>query len=298
MGQHGRSMSGPPPSRVDRRAFLVASGAGLAGLGMVPDASAAVGAGAAGASARSTILFFLCGGASHVDTWDLKPDAPAEYRGPFRPIATTAPGVRFCEHLPMLARQAHHLAVVNSVGATVNTNDHHAGYYYNLTGHVPDVTFKTLGNNRTPMPDDWPYMGCVAASRVPAHPDLPGAITLPHRPSKAPVHAAGAVRRAAGDPARPALRPRRHRPAAPVPGARPDARRGRRRPHGSWTVAACSRPSTRRGGTSIGECGARTGRPSRSGPGGCWPPRGRPRRSTSPPSRRASASVTARPSTA
>jgi hypothetical protein len=186
MGRRGRSTSKPRPARLDRRAFLVASGAGLAGLGLVPGDSAAVGAGLAGGSARSTILFFLCGGASHVDTWDLKPDAPAEYRGPFRPIATTAPGVRFCEHLPMLARQAHHLAVVNSVGATVNTNDHHAGYYYNLTGHVPDASFKTLGNNRTPMPDDWPYMGCVAASRVPPHPDWPGAITLPHRPSKAP----------------------------------------------------------------------------------------------------------------
>jgi hypothetical protein len=121
MGRRGRSTSRPRPARLDRRAFLVASGAGLAGLRLVPGDSAAVGAGLAGGSARSTILFFLCGGASHVDTWDLKPDAPAEYRGPFRPIATTAPGVRFCEHLPMLARQAHHLAVVNSVGETIAT---------------------------------------------------------------------------------------------------------------------------------------------------------------------------------
>ena len=150
----------------DRRTFLVASGAGAGGAAAGPDRRSGRAAGL-GASRRadSTILFFLCGGASHVDTWDLKPDAPAEYRGPFRPIATTAPGVRLCEHLPLLARQAHHLAVVNSVGATVNTNDHHAGYYYNLTGHVPDPSFLTLGNNRTPRPDDWPYMGCVAASR-------------------------------------------------------------------------------------------------------------------------------------
>jgi hypothetical protein len=179
-------MAGPRPSRVDRRTFLVASGAGLAGLAPVPGAWSAPTIAPAGGTARSTILFFLCGGASHVDTWDLKPDAPAEYRGPFRPIATTAPGVRLCEHLPMLARQAHHLAVVNSVGATVNTNDHHAGYYYNLTGHVPDPSFKAMGNDRTPRTDDWPYIGCVAASRVPPHPDLPSAITLPHRPSKAP----------------------------------------------------------------------------------------------------------------
>ena len=171
------------PARMDRRTFLVASGAGLAGLRMNPVAGASP---SGAATARSTILFFLCGGASHVDTWDLKPDAPAEYRGPFRPIATTSPEVRLCEHLPLLARQAHHLAVVNSVGATVNTNDHHAGYYYNLTGHVPDASFRTLANDRTPRPDDWPYMGCVAASRRPPHPYLPNAITLPHRPSKAP----------------------------------------------------------------------------------------------------------------
>jgi hypothetical protein len=176
------------PEGWDRRTFLVASGAGLAGLGLGPiaEASQAVGFGDNASRADSTILFFLCGGASHVDTWDLKPDAPAEYRGPFRPIATSATGVRLCEHLPMLAQQAHHLAVVNSVGASVNTNDHHAGYYYNLTGHVPDESFRTLANDRTPRPDDWPYMGCVAASRRPPHPHLPNAITLPHRPSKAP----------------------------------------------------------------------------------------------------------------
>ncbi|MCA9047050.1 MAG: DUF1501 domain-containing protein, partial [Planctomycetaceae bacterium] len=136
--------------------------------------------------AKSTILFFLCGGASHMDLWDLKPDAPLEYRGPFQPIQTSAPGVRLSEHLPLLAKQAHHLALVNSVGGTVNTNDHHAGYYYNLTGHVPDQSFVTKGNNRTPQPDDWPYMGSVVASRRPAHPNLPNAVSLPHMPSRAP----------------------------------------------------------------------------------------------------------------
>jgi hypothetical protein len=118
--------------------------------------------------------------------WDMKPSAPEDYRGPFQPIATKASGVRLSEHLPLLAEQAHHLALVNSIGATVNTNDHHAGYYYNLTGHVPDPTFLSQGNNRTPYPDDWPYMGSVVSSRRPAHPELPNAITLPHKPSKAP----------------------------------------------------------------------------------------------------------------
>lgn len=174
----------------NRRGFLVASGLGVAGMafgrpGVAAPVSAA-GLGDGGGRARSTILFFLCGGASHLDMWDMKPEAPVEYRGPFEAIATTAPGVYLSEHLPLLAKQAHHLALVNSVGATVNTNDHHAGYYHNLTGHVPDPTFVSLGNNRTPMPDDWPFMGSVVASRRPAHPQLPNLITLPHKPSKAP----------------------------------------------------------------------------------------------------------------
>lgn len=173
---------------MQRREFLVASGLGFAGMRFGTPTSAAPQKKTVPPqkSAKSTILFFLCGGASHLDLWDLKPDAPIEYRGLFQPIETSAPGVRLSEHLPMLAKQAHHLALVNSVGATVNTNDHHAGYYHNLTGHIPDQSFVTRGNNRTPMPDDWPYMGSVVASRRPNHPNLPNAISLPHMPSRAP----------------------------------------------------------------------------------------------------------------
>src|SRR5690349_20565450 len=99
-----------------RRAFLVASASGLAGLPLHLAPARPVEAGAA--RARSTILFFLSGGASHIDTWDMKPAAPAEVRGPFKPIATSAPGVRLSEHLPLVARQAHHLAVLNAVDGT------------------------------------------------------------------------------------------------------------------------------------------------------------------------------------
>lgn len=167
-----------------RRRFLVASAAGVSGFSFAGNHSIAGGQpsqpGTPTGSARSTILFFLSGGASHIDTWDMKPSAPLEYRGPFQPIRTSAPGIRLCEHLPLLAQQAHHLAVVNSIGGSVSTNDHHAGYYYNLTGHVPDSTFLSLGNNRTPYSTDWPYMGTVVASRRSPHPDLTNAITLPH----------------------------------------------------------------------------------------------------------------------
>jgi hypothetical protein len=180
--------SSNPPSGVSRRTFLVASSVGFAGLRFGAPALASTGSvtRTGGGKAKSTILFFLCGGSSHLDMWDLKPEAAREYRGPFEPIATSAPGLSLSEHLPMTARQGQHLAVVRSLCGTVNTNDHHAGYYYNLTGHAADISFLALGNNRTPMPDDWPYMGCVVASRRPVGRGLPNAVTLPHMPSRKP----------------------------------------------------------------------------------------------------------------
>jgi hypothetical protein len=178
--------------RHNRRAFLAASTATMAGISAANMSSISQAKDNNSASnlghgkAKSTILFFLCGGASHIDTWDMKPDAPAEYRGPFQPISTSASDIQLCEHLPLTAKQAHHMAIVRSVGGSVNTNDHHAGYYYQLTGHVPDPTFLSLGNDRTPYADDWPFIGSVVGSRKTAHPQLPNAITLPHKPSKLP----------------------------------------------------------------------------------------------------------------
>lgn len=178
----------PFSTPVSRRTMLVASATGLAGLSS-ESASRASDAGlpaASGGKAKSTIVFFLCGGASHIDMWDMKPQAPAEYRGPFQAVSTRAPEFQLCEHLPLLSQQAHHLALIRSVGASVNTNDHHAGYYYNLTGHVPDPTFLIKGNDRTPYPDDWPYMGSVVAAKREKHPTLPNAMALPHMPSRKP----------------------------------------------------------------------------------------------------------------
>ncbi|MEZ6127503.1 MAG: DUF1501 domain-containing protein [Planctomycetaceae bacterium] len=179
-------MSVPHPPHLNRRTMLTASATGLAGLAASGAVSAEATGNTGGGHAKSTILFFLCGGASHIDMWDMKPDAPAEYRGPFQPVDTRAPEFQLCEHLPLLAQQAHHLSLIRSVGAKVNTNDHHAGYYYNLTGHVPDPTFLIKGNDRTPYPDDWPYMGSVVAAKRPKHPTLPNALSLPHSPSRKP----------------------------------------------------------------------------------------------------------------
>ena len=157
---------------IDRRTFLVAGGLGYCGL-HAPSLTCA-GVPALAGPARSTILIWLSGGASHIDTWDMKPDAPVEFRGEFRPIATSAPGVRLSEHLPKVARQAHHIAVVNSLGHFGRgTGDHHAGYYYNLTGQAPDPSFRALLNDRKPLDTDWPFLGSVVGMRRPPHPYLP-----------------------------------------------------------------------------------------------------------------------------
>ena len=142
-----------------------------------------------------------------------------------------APGVRLCEHLPLLARQAHHLAVVNSVGATVNTNDHHAGYYYNLTGprsrpELPDPGQRPHASGRRLAVTS----GCVVASRRPPHPQPAQRHHPAAPPEQGPLHPTWPIRRPAGDRARPALRPRRPRSPAPVPGPGPDALRRRDRP--------------------------------------------------------------------
>ena len=175
---------------MDRRTFLVASTAAAGGLKFAPDTLLGAPANPLGSRkkpAKSVILFFLCGGSSHIDMWDMKPEAPLDYRGPFNPIKTTAPGVNICEHLPLTAKQGKHLAIVRSVtDGGQATGDHHAGYYYNLTGNVPDLTFRTQGNNRRPYANDAPYIGSVIGQRRPKHPKLPQVITLPTKPSRAP----------------------------------------------------------------------------------------------------------------
>jgi len=166
---------------LDRRDFLLAGGLSFFAANLA--SYAAQGAtNPTRRAAKSVILIWLSGGASHIDTWDMKPAAPDGYRGPFRPVQTTAAGIELCEHLPHLAQQAHHLAIVRSLGDFGRgTGDHHAGYYYNLTGHAPDSSFHRLLNARTPEPTDWPSMGSVVALKRPPHPSLPSTITLPHK---------------------------------------------------------------------------------------------------------------------
>ena len=88
-----------------RRSFLRAGTAGLAGLAL-PDLFRlqAAGAETRPARIRNCITIFLVGSPGHLDTWDMKPDAPAEVRGKFKPIDTNVPGLRICEHFPLMAR--------------------------------------------------------------------------------------------------------------------------------------------------------------------------------------------------
>lgn len=87
------------------------------------------------AKAKRCILIWLDGGPSHLDTFDLKPDAPAEVRGPFQPIETSVPGVRISEFLPETARHAQHLAIIRSM--TSPLGEHNFGSHYLLTGYQP-----------------------------------------------------------------------------------------------------------------------------------------------------------------
>src|SRR6185312_5975525 len=84
--------------RGHRRDFLRVGGFGLAGLTLADLLRAE--AASPGSRPKSVIYVVLGGGPSHIDMWDLKPDAPAEFRGPFQPVATSIPGVQICEHMP------------------------------------------------------------------------------------------------------------------------------------------------------------------------------------------------------
>lgn len=130
----GQSCHGP--IRLSRRSVLQVGGISALGLSLpqllraATDRPPALGRPAADAC----ILIFLNGGPSHLDMWDLKPAAPAEIRGEFKPIATSVPGVQFGEHLPRLAGHMHRCALLRSVHHSVN-NSHAAAVYCGLTGH-------------------------------------------------------------------------------------------------------------------------------------------------------------------
>lgn len=128
-----------------------------------------------GPSAKACILIYNYGGPSHLDTWDLKPDATSEIRGEFKPSATRVPGVAITEHLPRLAALADRYAIVRSVGH--RDNDHAVGAYLTLTGHSHPKN-AILGIEPPATPQDMPSMGSVVSKLRPVHKPLFSYVTL------------------------------------------------------------------------------------------------------------------------
>src|SRR5437868_12482077 len=122
---------------------------------------------------RRCLQLFMWGGPAQQETFDLKTEAPDGVRSLFRPIATSVPGIRICEHLPRLAQVANRYAILRSVTHTgVN---HGTSAYHMLTGHI----HFTPGTLRHPTPNDHPHVGC-AVSRFGRQPrDVPAYVALP-----------------------------------------------------------------------------------------------------------------------
>ena len=170
------------PARFDtpdlsRRGLLQVGCSGALGLGLsdlfASQVRAKDTAGAASRRAKSVVLVFLTGAASHHDTFDLKPEAPAEVRGEFRPIDTSVPGIHISDQLPRLAARAHRYTLVRSM--THGDNNHLMSTHHVLTGHIqPGAFFDKVASR-----DDWPcYAGACDYFR-PRHDGIPTAVNLP-----------------------------------------------------------------------------------------------------------------------
>lgn len=146
-----------------RRQLLTVGALGVGGLTLA-DVLALQQAQAAPRDDCSTILLWLTGGPSQFDSFDPKPDAPAEVRGPFKPIPTRLDGAQFTEVFEKTAKQAHRLAVLRSV-------------YHPLDNHVTAAGWMTAGRVHDTV--NYPPLGSVVARVKPASPVLPAFVTVP-----------------------------------------------------------------------------------------------------------------------
>src|SRR5437899_3108865 len=167
-----------------RREFLRAGSLSLAGLGLPqllharPQRSGLATSANGHHKARACIMLFMWGGPAHQDTWDMKPTAPAEYRGEFKPISTNVPGVTICEHLPRLAGHADKLAIIRSM--THGDVDHTSSTHFLLTG-------RGVPRRGAPHAEDWPSYGAVLAKLGRGKGPLPPFVSMmPEVPHGAP----------------------------------------------------------------------------------------------------------------
>ena len=139
VGFEGPSLSG----KLTRRQLLHVGGLSMLGLGLpsalranepaLPARAREPGTQAT-ASDKSCIFIVMGGGPSHVDIWDMKPLAPAEIRGPFKPIATSVPGMHINELMPRLAKQSQHYSIIRSMTHTAPIRNHPDAMHNCLTG--------------------------------------------------------------------------------------------------------------------------------------------------------------------
>jgi uncharacterized protein (DUF1501 family) len=174
-----------PPSHshntgINRRELIQVGYSGLLGIGLPAllggRAEAAQTARASGRSAarpRSVILVFLTGAPSHLDLFDPKPDAPAEIRGEFRPIATRVPGLQVSEHLPRMAARAEKYALIRSLSH--RENNHLVATHHLLTGYPqPGAFFDKVASR-----DDWPCYSSTLDHLRPRGDGIPSGVNLP-----------------------------------------------------------------------------------------------------------------------
>jgi hypothetical protein len=149
-----------------RRDFLRVGAAGMLGLGLADALRLRASAGAPGAKgpASGVIQIWLSGGPATIDMWDLKPEAPEEIRGEFRPIATAAPGVSIVEHMPGVAKVMDRCVLVRSLGHTISA-------------HGPGTTYMATGN-RPSAAMEYPALGSLAARVMPARRGVPPYVTF------------------------------------------------------------------------------------------------------------------------
>ena len=158
---------------LSRRELLRLGGLGLAGLSLpqlltASAASAAVPRAPSFGRAKACIVLFMWGGPAHQDTFDMKPDAPAEVRGEFDPISTNVPGIQICEHLPLLAKRTDKLCIIRSM--THDNGDHTPSTHYLLTGEPPPRS--------TDKREQWPHVGSVLSKLGRAQGALPPFVSM------------------------------------------------------------------------------------------------------------------------
>ena len=218
-------------SRMTRRHCLQIGLGGLSLPGLLRLEALAGGVDKIAPKAKSVIVLFLSGGPSQLDMWDMKPDAPEEIRGTFRPIETNVPGLLVCEHLPRMARIADKYAIIRSV--THGQSAHPAAAYWMMSGApiarpAPDASFMSRV--------DRPHLGSTLAKVLgPVVPSMPPFVMVPEAmapngPERAGQHAGflGASfdpYRINSDPNLPDYSPGVLAPAAGLTGGRLRARR-------------------------------------------------------------------------